>query len=466
MNGALARGLEVLAASGKLAHEEVAKLGRFLAEAEEEALFRMSPIQYAQTQGISERDAIDLFLHATHAGLMEFTWGLMCPACKAFLSTPAALRSLAKRRSCNLCDLEVAPTDDALEVAFTVSPAVRRIRFHDLSMVDYRRDWARIYFSASNVLSPEVRELAEQCVVWSDELPQGETRTFSGELQAGTYGVVAPFSHVWTWIAVEPGAGARELEMDVLSGETIPAAARLEPGPVTVRLHNRSGAPLILGLCASLPKETVLRGRTLRPFLSGKRLVTSQAFRELFRTQSIPSGGGLEFKRLTVLFTDLKESTELYERIGDVQAYALVRQHFDLLREVIDRSGGAMVKTIGDAIMASFADVEPAMEAAAAMRTAIRRLGEGQLQLKVGVHAGPCIAVELNEQLDYFGHTVNVAARVQGLADGGEIVCTEEVWNVPGVQDRIRAAGLREHRQSAHLKGVAEDVTVYRLRAQ
>lgn len=85
--------------------------------------------------------------------------------------------------------------------------------------------------------------------------------------------------------------------------------------------------------------------------------------------------------------------------------------------------------------------------------------------LEVGLHTGPCIAVELNEQLDYFGQTVNVAARVQNLAGGGEIVRTDPVWRAMGVQERITGAKLRATEDRAQLKGAEGDVTVYRLKA-
>jgi class 3 adenylate cyclase len=100
------------------------------------------------------------------------------------------------------------------------------------------------------------------------------------------------------------------------------------------------------------------------------------------------------------------------------------------------------------------------------MTREVRRLGgeRARLQLKVGVHTGPCIAVELNERLDYFGQTVNVAARVQGVASADEIAITEPVYAAPGAQDIIRAAALNATRERALLKGVEGETTVYRLR--
>jgi class 3 adenylate cyclase len=172
-------------------------------------------------------------------------------------------------------------------------------------------------------------------------------------------------------------------------------------------------------------------------------------------------------KRLALLFTDLQGSTALYERIGDMKAFDLVRLHFGYLRECIARNSGALVKTIGDAVMASFVDPLDALRAALEMRTRIAQFnaeaGGDQIALKVGLHSGACLAVTLNDRLDYFGQTVNIAARVQALAEAGEIVVTDEVLSVPGAADLV--VDLSIERNTVPLKGVAGEVRVHRLGA-
>jgi class 3 adenylate cyclase len=279
---------------------------------------------------------------------------------------------------------------------------------------------------------------------------------------------MAPASHsVLHLDAVRGGPG--KIEVDLMDGQAIPARARVAAGPVTLHLRCRMprGAGLLLFPDPAPPPEERRPGmpapsHDLRPFLTGKRLLTAQAFRDLFSAQSIPSEGGLELKSLTVLFTDLKSSTEMYERIGDLQAFGLVRRHFSSLREAVAVEGGAVVKTIGDAIMASFPEPRSALRAAAAMDREVAAL-EGGLALKIGLHAGPCIAVELNDRLDYFGRTVNMAARVQGLAGEREIVCTDAVWEAPGVVEAGREAGLSHRRDQAVLKGFRGAIPVVRL---
>jgi class 3 adenylate cyclase len=447
-------------------------LADHLAAAPDEALFRMSPLRFAATRGLAEQQAIDLFLHATHAGILEFAWGVLCPGCLAFLTTPGSLRSLQRTRHCSFCNIEIQGSiDDRVEVAFTVSPSVRKIRFHAPEALDLRADGMRLYFSSSLApASPPHRRLAET-LLSADRAAPGGVHVARVELPEGHNALLAPTTHTAVYLRASPG-GPAEASIELLDDCAIQHAIDVGPGPVTLRIHNRTARPLgfmVVPVCMTGWPEVPALGAPLNhptePYLTGTRLVTAQTFRDLFRAESIPSEGGLELKALTLLFTDLKGSTAIYERVGDLRAYDLVRRHFALLREIAHAEGGAIVKTIGDAVMASFAEPRAAMRAAVAMRREIARLGEGELLLKIGVHAGPCIAVELNDRLDYFGRTVNIAARVEGVASAGEIVCTEPVYAATGVRELIDAAGLSATRAAVPLKGIAGEVAVVRLGA-
>ncbi|MFL5348158.1 MAG: DUF5939 domain-containing protein [Hyalangium sp.] len=475
MSVAFENRLEVLRSNPRFSPETVNRFVRFLQEAPEEALFRTSPMHFATTEGVPENEAIELFLCATHAGILEFTWGVLCPACGSFLTTPAALRSLQRERPCQMCRINVKTEDDNMEVAFSVAPSARRIRFHQPEALDLRRDLLALMFSQSRTLSEEILRVVGDSVMDSIALPPGGVHRFTAKIEAGkTYFLAVPLHHVYCELDAVAEGGVRTVEAELMEDRLLPGYVKMNAGEVSVTLHNRTSSSVRVALVKFWISKSELVCDVsrmpppvpFRPYLSGKRLVTNQTFRELFRAESIPSEGGLEFKSLTVLFTDLKGSTEMYERIGDFRAYGLVREHFGVLRDIIADRGGSLVKTIGDAVMASFAEPMPALEAATAMTREVRRVSRdgAQLQLKVGLHSGPCIAVELNERLDYFGQTVNVAARVQGVAGADEIAITEPVYTAPGAQDVIRAASLSASRERALLKGVEGETTVYRLR--
>jgi class 3 adenylate cyclase len=460
--------LDAMRSAGGFPADMVERFATFLDTAPEDQVFRMSPPIYAVSHGIEALVAADLFLHATAAGILDFSWGVICPGCCSFLITRGALRSLSERRRCEFCRIPVsAALDDNVEVAFTVSSHVRRLRYHDAGSLDMRREGIRIFFSPSVAHDSDFHARLRQSVLYGDRTRSGATTDIALSFPPGAYVLMAPASH--SVLHFELNADAPPLlEVDLLDGRTVPDRGSVRTGG-TLRLRNLS--PQVAGflvLADSMPPpearspDLVPPTYVLRRFLSGKQLITSQSFLELFRAESIPGEGGLELKNITVLFTDLRGSTELYERLGDLRAFDLVRRHFASLREIVGSLGGAVVKTIGDAIMASFAEAAAALDAATSMNRMMADIDPG-LSLKIGLHSGPCIAVELNERLDYFGRTVNVASRVQSLAGEREILCTEPVFNAPGSGEVIRRAGLLAQRSEAALKGIAEAVPVFRL---
>jgi class 3 adenylate cyclase len=202
-------------------------------------------------------------------------------------------------------------------------------------------------------------------------------------------------------------------------------------------------------------------------FLSAKRLLSNQTFRDIYRKDTLSVDQRLKITSLTFVFTDLRGSTELYERVGDLAAFDLVKAHFNVLNEIIAAEGGAVVKTIGDAVMATFPTPDRGLAAALKMREAMRKLNQDRggedLLLKIGVHEGPCIAVTLNDRQDYFGQTVNIASRVQGLASSREIFATSSVVKDAKASSVLDVTGIQPMPYKAQLRGVSDRVSVYAI---
>jgi class 3 adenylate cyclase len=462
--------LHAIRTTEKFDAQTLAHFAEYIRSAPDEELYHMSPLRYAERMNLDTVTAVDLFLYATHAGILEFSWGAICPSCGAFLHKQSGLRWLHTNRQCFLCHLDTIPSpDEQIEVAFTVSPSVRAIRFHNMADLDFKRDGFFTFFSTSVVLYPEVHRVVYASVQAGYRIPAASTFEIRQPFEVNHYLLMVPATHAVAQIPVSEGSEAHEVEFELLfDGQFVPLMTPMAPGDGVIRIHNRTNQAIMLGFLRDhrmIPWPAEKRSGplyTLTPFLTGKELINSQTFRDLFRTESIPPAGGLEVKNLTLLFTDIKGSTSLYERIGDFNAYALVREHFALLREIVAARHGAIVKTMGDAIMASFANPASALEAAAVMRQQSRQAGK-ELTLKIGLHSGGCVAVESNEQLDYFGQTVNLASRVQAVAEAGEIVCTESVYQAPEVAGVIERMGLVAAKDQALLKGVDNPVTIYRL---
>ncbi len=128
---------------------------------------------------------------------------------------------------------------------------------------------------------------------------------------------------------------------------------------------------------------------------------------------------------------------------------------------------GAVVKTIGDAIMATFTQPVEAVGAALDMLMELRQLNQashhGGLILKIGIHRGAAILVTLNERIDYFGQTVNIASRVQAAAGGEEIYLTEDIYRSSGVQELLESHSGPTEPVWMELRGLGEQVTIYKV---
>jgi class 3 adenylate cyclase len=143
-------------------------------------------------------------------------------------------------------------------------------------------------------------------------------------------------------------------------------------------------------------------------------------------------------------------------------AFDLVKAHFRVLLEIVASEAGAVVKTIGDAVMATFPTPDRAVAAALRMRDAMHVLNE-DLLLKIGIHEGPCLAVNLNDRQDYFGQTVNIASRVQGLATSRSILATRSVVEHLEAARLLETAGLIPTTHRHLLRGIDDEMTLYEI---
>jgi class 3 adenylate cyclase len=432
-------------------------------DGEDRQLCRINVLAFAAKHGFNEEKVIGAFLHAARLGLFEMNWNVLCPGCGGVLDSSLQLKSVHKEAyDCALCSKAYEPTlDEMVEVAFTVSPRVRRIAAHDphtLPLLEYFRQT----FWGTGIDLPEtgLEAILEENSI---ELGPGEKGQISVQLPAAFVIIFEPVTHAAHFIDVK-GEPTKERQTLSLIYDKVHAATittEMRPGPLRLSLDNRSDVRALPSLWIADYTLHDLLGKR-RPFLTAKLLLTNQTFRDIYRTDTLDVDQGLKITSLTFLFTDLKSSTELYERVGDIVAYDLVREHFRVLNEIVASEAGAVVKTIGDAVMATFPSPDRALAAALRMRKSVHALKK-DLLIKIGIHEGPCLAVTLNDRLDYFGQTVNIAARVQGLANERAIFATKPVVEHPQVVKMLAAGKLVPTEQLAALRGVADKMAVFQI---
>jgi class 3 adenylate cyclase len=449
-----------------------AVIEKLILEAPDLILHRINALEIATEHGLDERETIDGFLYASKIGLFDMSWNLLCPGCGGVLDATTSMKCLTSDHyNCRLCAGSYEPNlDERVEVSFTLSPSVRKISAHNPDSLDFFDYCRHMYFSNalhlprgeawqsefSNTVLEAETVLPDQRIILSLQLPPEFIIVFE------------PVTHTATFLDVkgEPTRERRELTLIYNSAGVSATEQALRPGPLRLTIENKTSRRILPGLFIADDKFHHIFDRK-QPFLTAKRLFTSQTFRELFRADTLAADQKLKLTSLTVLFTDLKGSTALYERVGDLVAYEIVQAHFQVLGDVVRVNSGAIVKTIGDAVMATFPTPDHGLRAALEMREAMDRLNKGQrhedLVLKIGMHEGPCLAVTLNERLDYFGQTVNIAARVQGLADSRSIFATEPVVTNEQVATLLRERSLVPSPQRAMLKGIKDELTVYEI---
>jgi len=446
-------------------------LERLVREAPDRRLNRINVLDFARREGLNEQRAITAFLQATQIGLLDMSWNVLCPSCGGVLDANATLKTVrSKEYYCAFCACSSEATlDDLVEVSFTVSPRVRKIAAHnpdDLPIWEYHR---QIFWGTGVDLPDEKFDATcQKLSLDAVELPAGEKALLSLQLPAEFVIVFEPVTHAAQYIEVKGEPTGERQNLALVYNNVLAPTGTLElrPGPLRLSLENRTGGRVLPTVWIAANDLQALTSKR-RPFLNAKRLLSNQTFRDIYRTDTLGIDQRLKITSLTFLFTDLKGSTELYERVGDLVAFDLVREHFRTLNDIVASEDGAVVKTIGDAVMATFLTPDHALAAALKMREAMRRLnethGREDLLLKIGIHEGPCLAVNLNERQDYFGQTVNIASRVQGLAMSQSILATAPVVQNPRSASVLGSNGHKPVAQSRALRGISSEVAIYEI---
>jgi len=413
-------------------HGLAGRLAQHLLTAQEVELMRMRPLRLARSWQVEPRHVVELFFEATRAGLLRLSWDLLCPRCRGAKRAVSTLDQLPKQAHCSSCNIGYdADFAKNVELSFRPAPGIRELTIGEYCLFGPH--------STPHVVVQQV-------------LAPGETREVEASLEPGQYRLRT----------LEPGA---QLDLDYKGG-AFPAIAAESGGlalgdsspPDRIRLVNRAAA------------ETgfIIESRAwIADALTAHKATTLQAFRDLLPEQTLRPDEDVAIDNVTLMFTDLAGSTALYERIGDGRAYHLVRDHFAFLADAVRRHDGTLVKTIGDAVMAAFSDPAEAVAAALEVQAKVHdfnaALGADAITIKIGLHGGPCIAVTMNEHLDYFGSTVNTAARLQGQSHGGDVVLSERLATDPGVATLLGNRPMSM--EQARLKGLAQPVPFRRVAA-
>ncbi len=393
-------------------------------------LSRLRPYALAELWGMPRHTVLDLFLHATREGLLDFSWEILCPLCRGAKSNVSSLRDLQGAAHCDTCNIRFdANLDQAVELVFSPNPAIRTVQSHEFC-----------------VGGPQVTpHIAAQ-----QTLSVGKPLQWNLDLKPGRYRLRAVSVDGCCYIDVsENGLRAQSVSINKNSWN---------PGECALATDSQ----LSLSNNSETPKLVLLEQLSwMDDAVTAAEVTARQVFRDLFSSEVIGYGEKISVGNITLVFTDLKGSTKLYEKIGDAPAFGLVMSHFEILKKHVAKHDGAIIKTMGDAIMAAFIQPVNALQAMLAAQVELAPCNEegknaSHLALKVGIHCGPCIAINQDDRLDYFGTTVNVTARLEALSCGEDLVVSQIFLEDPTVKTFLqeRKRRLQTEPEVAQVKGI------------
>lgn len=409
------------------------RLGTHLAKCDDADASRIRPYELADEWGVPRRELLTALLHAVPSGLVELRWSILCPSCRTESDQVPTLDEVTAEGHCQMCDIAFElDLDRAVEATFATHPSVRVVP-------------KVTYCIGGPSRTPHV---LVQAIV-----PARSSRALSVPLGAGRYRLFVRGGGRGT-LEVREGAPDRA-KVVATADAVMPAITAIASGG-TLEVDNEDAS-------ARHVKLELLEYASAAATAHDVSML--EEFRTIFSTDLLKRSTPLKVSRVALLFSDLTGSTALYAKVGDAAAFRLVDDHFDVLRAVIKERDGVVIKTMGDAIMASFPDERACARAAVACLSRFEefrrsaKYGE-DTHIKIGFFAGPCYVITANGALDYFGQTVNVASRLQHLAASGEVV-------MPADEAARLEAGGRELVVSApenvRVKGVEHDLAIVRV---
>jgi class 3 adenylate cyclase len=411
-------------------HGLVQKLIDFILSRQEVDLWSIRPLAIARRWRVSPRKVAELFLQSVRAGLLESRWDILCPRCRVSNTHSSNMSDLPKGVHCEACNIDFQ-TEFArnVELSFSPSPVIRQIEYGH-------------YCRSGPGVTPHIKG---QC-----SLKPGESQSFPlllshGEYRLRTLEAGDEISFCWSQDNF-PHIRVQDEKVEI-DGESPPGEIRM----TNLGRYHRT--------------VVIEELNWMTDILTAEQVMTMQAFRDLFSDQVLRPGDEVSIRNISFMFTDLVNSSAIFRHLGDAEAYHLVREHFSDLNEIVREHEGSIVKTIGDGIHAAFLVPENALRAAIAIQQAMpafnQRMKLDNIAIRIGLHFGNSIAVTLNGRLDYYGEVVNLAARLEGLGDSGDITMSKIFSDDPAITEILRDYKL-QHKQVS-VKGAFEPASIVQI---
>ncbi len=392
----------------------VERLGAYLLAASPQELARIRPLPLARRLGVEADAFLAACLHGVHEGLLTHFWQVLCPLCRQPGEKRDSLRGIPVRTRCEMCafDFEVELAR-SLEVVFRIHPEV--------GLCDEGS-----YCVGCPVHFPQV--------VAQVRLAPGEQLQLELALAEGEYRLCGPQLAGPFFFRVDEEGWQRRWDVNLSAAPASEEQRVLAARGQRLLLWHKSNTALMVRIeRMDAPEE----------MLTGARVSALALFREFFPQETPAPGRFLPTGVLTFLTTGLEEGEHLYQDLGDPGALAILGKVRSMTADQVRREGGAVVRALGEGVLAVFADPRAAVRVALGLQTCLKeQTRTRQLLIKVGVHQGSSLAILRDGVLDYFGAAIHLVEQLPRMIGGGEVVLTQSMVAEPEVSELLRARSL------------------------
>ncbi len=337
-------------------------------------------------------ELIKAFLKASYHKFFLISWDVICPHCKGTRSQFKHLQDLLEHNSCEPCQLDFQLNSlDLIDATFKINPEYRVVKEVTYCAAE---PFKKVHMFTQEKLLPDERQ------------------SFLLNLKSGEYRlrILGHKQQLSIHVSCSDSVG---IHWDCKDSKKLTHVG----SHINISIHNSLEQSITYILEAIITPQN---------YLSPLTIFNEKLFKKLYTTESLPAGVQLRLPVQILFFTDIVDSTKFYQKVGDVKAYKQIKGHFDIISDVLDKHNGIIIKTIGDAVMATFKDPINVIEATKSIISEVEQAPHLDFKLRFSVHHGEVIAVNFNTGLDYFGDSVNVSAKLQGIANANELAMSED----------------------------------------
>lgn len=382
-------------------------LADFIVAAPAQELAKVRPLQLAERLHVDSQQLIDACLLACNEGILNLQWDILCPTCRVAADTQTTLKQLQAHTHCEACNTDFdSDAANSVEMVFRVNSDLRETEIGK-------------YCIGGPGHSPHV--------VAQVRIEPAERIELELNLPIGEYVLRGPQLAKSLTLKVQTEGAPSQIDIALNSKLDNRHSPTLRAGKQMLWVTNKFEALQVVRLERAIPRNDVV---------TAAQASTFPRFRELFPGEVLDSGQLISTEQVTMLVTTIPDVDTIYVSMGDAAAYDLVKRHLEYQQSTIQESNGAVIKSVGEGLVAVFEKAEDAVDCAFNLAIVDSLEAElMQLEISIGVHRGPALVTTVNDRLDYFGATARIASALPSMSSG--VSLTEPVFADPAVHQSL-----------------------------